>query len=289
MKKLFVKSVSLVILTALLSIIPHFPAQGAEPGAGERRYRGDLFVYLAFEGDLKESGDHGMKFLSPDDPGNNPDILAHTETIRSGYTTTVSIEFPVAVSHVYLIAPVVVAADDSPLTMVDAKVSLTVDGMTYFTDYSAGEIRKSTPLGQYQNSYLLSGGVGEGGETFIDTAVLTGASKIEYTVTLSSVFEPVPDENAEIADTQAPDGNDDVMQTSPEGDNGTETANGATAGSSAMADPSAQPAGDIVIESDKKKIDAGGLAAGIIVAAIALIMIAGGVFLSRRNDAGEND
>ena len=258
-------------------MIPRIPAQATEPDDGTRRYRGDLLVYLAFDGDLKESGDHGMKFLSPDDAENNPDIIANTDIIRSGYTTTVSIEFPVAVSHVYLLAPVVVTPDDSPLSMVDAKVSLTVDGMTYFSDFSAGEIKGATPTGQYENSYLLSGGITGGGETFIDPAVLTGASKIEYTVTLSSVYEPVPEETPA---AESPENPGEETAVSPEG-NVTEE------GMQTAADPSAPTPADIVIDGNKGKVDAGGLAAGIVVAVIAVLMIAGGILLSRRKESAE--
>ena len=153
-------------------------------------YEGDTTVYIGFGGDLSESGDWGMQYNSPDDGGNNTDIVASNATAKVGDTVTVSLEFPVAVSHAYWVAPVIVSSDDATeFGAVDATVTLSIDGKEVDIDASAGDAAWAEGTGQYVNSWRLYGGTNEWAAQYVPQEAFEGASKIEYTITINAIHE----------------------------------------------------------------------------------------------------
>jgi hypothetical protein len=153
-------------------------------------YEGDTTVYIGFGGDLSESGDWGMQYNSPDDGGNNTDIVASNATAKVGDTVTVSLEFPVAVSHAYWVAPVIVSSDDATeFGAVDATVTLFIDGKEVDIDASAGDAAWAEGTGQYVNSWRLYGGTNEWAAQYVPQEAFEGASKIEYTITINAIHE----------------------------------------------------------------------------------------------------
>lgn len=153
-------------------------------------YDGDATVYIGFGGDLDAAGDWGMQYNSPDDGGNNADIVATNATAKVGDTVTVSLEFPVAVSHAYWVAPVIVSSDDSTaFGAVDATVSLFVDGTEVDIDEAAGDASWQEGTGQYANSWRLYGGTNEWATQYVPQTVFEGAGKIEYKITINAIYE----------------------------------------------------------------------------------------------------
>lgn len=153
-------------------------------------YGGDATVYIGFGGDLNDTGDWGMCYNSPDDAGNNADIVAQNATAKVGDTVTVSLEFPVAISHAYWVAPVVVSSgDDVQFGAVDATVSLKLDGEDVDIDAGAGDAAWAEGTGQYANSWRLYGGTNEWATQYVAQDKYVGASKIEYTITINSINE----------------------------------------------------------------------------------------------------
>ena len=274
-----------------------FQVHAIEAENAGRLCRSDLLVYIAFDGDLRSAEDHGMQYLSPSDENVNPDIIATVKTARAGYTVTVSLEFPVAVSHVYLLAPVVVAANDTPLNSVDAKVSLKVDGTEVILDQSAGPLSWEEAVGEYENSFRLYGGLEEGGVSYIPAGALTGGTKIEYTITLESVYEPVPevitspdtgiDSEIDVAGNEFGDeGSADGSHSDVSGQDAGIQENADMTGASdiltnGQTDAQDASATQITLTDDGKEIDKQGLILGIVSGVVSLLMIAAGVILSR--------
>ena len=176
-------------------------------------YEGEAKVFIGFDGDLSESGDHGLIYNGEGDEVNRGDITAVNAMCGFGETVTVSLTLPKALHHAYLITPVIVPSDeDTEFSSVEAVVSLKIDGLS--TDVGPVPVVSAWAegIGQSNRAWRLYGGAIEDGIGYVGTGLFAGATKIEYTITLVSVYEvpedpkpePEPEIIPEIIDTPEP-------------------------------------------------------------------------------------
>ncbi|MBP1584662.1 MAG: hypothetical protein ILP17_03120 [Lachnospiraceae bacterium] len=175
-------------------------------------YEGEASVFVGFEGDLTESGDHGLIYNGPGDEGNCGDISAVTAMCGVGDTVTVSVTLPRALHHAYLVTPVIMPSEeDTSFSTVSAVVSLKVDGLATDLGPAPDPGAWADGIGLNERAWRLYGGANEEGTGTVGTALFAGATRIEYTITLVSAYEipkepePEPEPEPEIIPEPEPD------------------------------------------------------------------------------------
>ena len=226
-------------------------------------YEGESLVYIDFSGDV--AGGETHVYLGPGNENNSDSINATTATAAVGDTVTVSLEFPTAITHVHNVSPVIVpSAEDTSFAEMDISVALRIDGSDTVIDYMAGSPAWAEAVGDNENAWRICGGCDENGVAYVDSALFAGATKIEYIITVNSVFEEYHEPEPEVIEEIIPE----EQETVP----------------SEPVQP-VQPA-DIVIEDEN---DSKGLVVGILIAAVAVAMIAGGIYLSKERPPKDED
>lgn len=226
-------------------------------------YEGDATVYIAFDGDLAESGDHGLIYYGEGNESNSGDIEAVEAVAKVGDTITVTLTLPSALRHAYFISPVIVPEEGKEFSKVDVIVALNVDGSIIALDDTLTASAWQEAVGGVENTWRLYGGCDEAGTGTVEHDMFAGVTKIEYMITIVSLYEvpAEPEPEPEIIPEE--------VSPSPE----------VTATPDA---PASEPA------PVEEKTD-NGLILGIGIAVLAVIMIVAGAVLSRRKDPDEED
>ena len=175
LKKTVTGVCSAVLLTGAL-----LPGSFAQ--AEEEDFTGEADIFIAFGGSGEEAGEWGLSYAG-EGAAYEGSIKATDGKIKVGDTVTVSLEMPEAVSHMYYMAPVIVAEGISGL---EADVSVKFDGKETAIDFSQGKAWWYEGTGDYSDkqSIRLAGGYNEWAAQYISHE--TGWTKVEYTVTLKS-------------------------------------------------------------------------------------------------------
>lgn len=181
-KSAFKKAAAGILSAALLAsaLLPgSFKAQAAEED-----FTGEADVYIGFGGSGEAAGDWGLCYNSPDAEDNKGEIKATNGKIKVGDTVTVSLEMPEAVSHMYWMAPVVVAEGVSKL---EADVTVKFDGKDAAINKDAGKAwwYEKTGAVDEKHAIRLGAGYNEWADKYIEAA--TGWTKVEYTITLKTM------------------------------------------------------------------------------------------------------
>ncbi|MCR5477095.1 MAG: hypothetical protein K6E92_05690 [Lachnospiraceae bacterium] len=145
-------------------------------------YDGEATLYVGFGGDKDAEGDWAYQYNSPENEGNTEGITAVVETIKSGETKTVSLEFDSPVVNTWWMAPVLVAEGIGEM---DATVTCKIDGNEVEINSEDVDLWWYEGTGDYSEtqSIRLYGGFNEWGTQYI--AEPSGFTKVEYTVTLN--------------------------------------------------------------------------------------------------------
>ena len=234
-------------------------------------YEGEAKVFIGFDGDLSESGDHGLIYNGEGDEVNRGDITAVNAMCGFGETVTVSLTLPKALHHAYLITPVIVPSDeDTEFSSVEAVVSLKIDGLS--TDVGPVPVVSAWAegIGQSNRAWRLYGGAIEDGIGYVGTGLFAGATKIEYTITLVSVYEVPEDPKPEPEPVPEPEIIPEIIDT-PE----------------PVIDTPAPVMTEIQVEEETTNED---LVRGIVLAVFAVFLIVCGAVLSReKTDKADED
>ena len=226
-------------------------------------YEGESLVYIDFSGDV--AGGETHEYHGPGFEGNNESITAATATAMVGDTVTVSLSFPNAITHVHNISPVIVpSTEGTSFAEMDISVALRIDGSESPIDYMAGSPAWAEAVGNDETAWRLCGGCDEAGTSYVDPSLFAGATKIEYIITVNSVFEEYREPEPEVIEEMPPEPEPDIAS---------------------YDQPQPQQPADIVIEEENTSK---GLVIGIVIAVIALAMIVSGILLSRERPADED-
>ncbi len=233
-------------------------------------YEGEALVFIGFDGDLSESGDHGLIYNGPYDQGNCGDITTVNAEIRCGETVTVSLTLPKALHHAYVVTPVIIPLEEgAEFSFIDAAVSLKIDGSSTDTGSVPDVTAWPGAIGS-SNAWQIYGGAYEDGTGSIGTDLFAGATTIEYTITLNSVYEVprLPEPEPEIIPEEELDPivqEDDLIYLQPEEVIETE------------------------IPDDKYSDNGKGLVIGILLSVIAIVFIICGTVLSKQKPVTEEE
>lgn len=126
-------------------------------------------AFIAFGGDVEE-GDWGFQYYGDGAGSNSGDIVATNGEVKSGETTTLTLEFPSEVYYTWFVAPCFVVEDASkvsPESTFDVKVFL--DGEEVTTDLSAGKSCWAEGTGDYDETKCvrIGGGYNEWGDKYL--------------------------------------------------------------------------------------------------------------------------
>lgn len=127
-------------------------------------------AFIAFGGDLAAENDWGLQYYGDGAGSNAGDIVATNGEIKSGETTTLTLEFPSEVYYTWFTAPCFIvddAAAVSPDSTFDVKVYL--DGEEVTTDLSAGKSCWAEGTGDYTEAQCvrIGGGYNEWGDKYL--------------------------------------------------------------------------------------------------------------------------
>ena len=225
---------------------------------------GEATVFIAFDGDLAESGDHGLKYFGEGNEENAGDIEAVEAVAKVGDTVTVSLTLPSALRHAYFISPVIVPEEGTEYSKADVTVALNIDGSVIALDETLTARAWDEAVGGIESAWRLYGGADEEGSGTVEADLFAGVTKIEYMITINSLYE-VPKE---------PEPEPEIV---PEEPAPTEEVTPAPA---EPVQPEVQPVGN-----DSTK----GIVIGVVIAVIAVLMIIAGAVLSRKKDPEENE
>ncbi len=225
-------------------------------------YEGESLVYIDFSGDV--AGGETHVYQGPGNENNSDSITATTASALVGDTVTVSLQFPNAITHVHHISPVIVPSEEGKsFAEMDISVALRIDGSDTVIDYMAGSPAWAETVGDNENAWRICGGCDENGVLYVDPALFAGATKIEYIITVNSVFEEYREPEPEVIEEVVPDDTVEVVE---------------------PVRP-VQPA-DIVVEEENTSK---GLVIGVIIAIAAIAMIICGILLSKERPPREED
>lgn len=126
-------------------------------------------AFIAFGGDITE-GDWGFQYYGDGAASNAGDVVATNGEIKSGETTTLTLEFPSEVYYTWFTAPCFIVDDAnavSPESTFDVKVFL--DGVEVATDLSAGKSCWAEGTGDYsaEQCIRIGGGYNEWGDKYL--------------------------------------------------------------------------------------------------------------------------
>ena len=227
-------------------------------------YEGESLVYIDFSGDV--AGGETHEYHGPGYESNSDSITASTSTAMVGDTVTVSLNFPNAITHVHNISPVIVpSVEGTSFAEMDISVALRIDGSDTTIDYLAGSPAWAEAVGNNENAWRLCGGCNESGTAYVDPSLFAGATKIEYIITVNSIFEEYVEPEPEVIEEMPPEQEPDLVD---------------------YGQPVQEQPADIVIEEENTS---NGLVIGIIIAVVALAMIVCGILLSRERPPKEED
>lgn len=227
-------------------------------------YEGEARVFIAFDGDLAESGDHGLIYYGEGNEGNVGDIEALEAVAKAGDTVTVSLTLPSALRHAYFISPVIVPEEGTEFGKVDVSVALNIDGSVIALDDVITERAWGEAVGGIENAWRLYGGADETETGTVEADLFAGVTKIEYMITIGSIYE-VPKE---------PEPEPEIVPEEPAPEEIT---------SPAPAEPVQEE-----IPAPEENTDKG-LVTGIVIAVVAVLMIIAGALLSRKKDPEEKE
>ncbi len=225
-------------------------------------YEGESLVYIDFSGDV--AGGETHVYQGPGNENNSDSITATTASALVGDTVTVSLQFPNAITHVHHISPVIVPSEEGKsFAEMDISVALRIDGSDTVINYMAGSPAWAETVGDNENAWRICGGCDENGVLYVDPALFAGATKIEYIITVNSIFEEYREPEPEVIEEVVPD---DIVE---------------------VVEPvqPVQPA-DIVVEEENTSK---GLVIGVIIAIAAIAMIICGILLSKERPPREED
>ena len=225
-------------------------------------YEGEARVFIGFDGDLAESGDHGLVYYGEGNEGNAGDIDAVEAVAKVGDTVTVTLTLPSALRHAYFVSPVIVPTEGSEFSKVQAVVALNIDGSVIQLDDTLTARAWQEAVGGDETAWRLYGGCDETENVTVANDLFAGVTKIEYMITIVSLYEvPVePEPEPEIISEEVTPVQEVV--------------------------PTAEPVQEPVITEEKTD---NGMIIGIGIAILAVIMIVAGAVLSRRKDPDEED
>ncbi len=226
---------------------------------------GQARVFIAFDGDLSESGDHGLKYFGEENTENAGDIEAVEAYAMVGDTVTVSLTLPSALRHAYFVSPVIVPEEGKEYSKADVTVALNIDGSVIALDETLTARAWDEAVGGIESAWRLYGGADETGSGTVDAGIFAGITKIEYTVTINSLYE-VPEE-------PEPEPEPEIITEEPVTEE--------------TAAPSPVTTAEPQVQEPVEKGD-NGLAAGILLATLAVAMIIAGALLSRKKESGES-
>ena len=225
---------------------------------------GEARVFIAFDGDLAESGDHGLKYYGEGNEENAGDIEAVEALAKVGDTVTVSLTLPSALRHAYFVSPVIVPEEGTEYSKADVTVALNIDGSVIALDETLTAGAWDEALPGIESAWRLYGGADDAGSGTVEADLFAGVTKIEYRITINSLYE-VPKE-------PEPEPEPEVVSEEPAPEE--------------IAPAPVEPVSPEVpaVEDDSQK----GLVMGIVIAIIAVIMIIAGALLSRKKDPDES-
>ena len=222
---------------------------------------GEARVFVAFDGDLAESGDHGLVYYGEGNEGNAGDIEGVDAVAKVGDTVTVSVTLPSALRHAYFISPVIVPEEGTEFSKADVTVALNIDGSVIALDDTLTAKAWNEAVGGIDAAWRLYGGADETETGTVEADLFAGVTKIEYMITINSLYEVPKEPEPEIVPEEpAPE----VVEPAP----------------AEPVQPETPPAEE---KTDK------GLATGIAIAVVAVLMIITGAVLSRKKDPEESE
>ncbi len=224
---------------------------------------GEARVFIAFDGDLSESGDHGLKYFGEGNEENVGDIEAVEAYAKVGDTVTVSLTLPSALRHAYFISPVIVPEEGTQYSKADVTVALNIDGSVITLDDTITAKAWNETVGGIESAWRLYGGADEAGTGTVENDLFAGVTKIEYMITVNSLYE-VPKEPEPEPEIVPEEPAPEEIAPSP-------------------AEPVLPDTAPVSEKTDK------GLVTGIAIAVIAVIMIIAGAVLSRKKDPEEKE
>lgn len=128
------------------------------------------FAFIAFGGDLAADNDWGLQYYGDGAGSNAGDIVATNGEIKSGETTTLTLEFPSEVFYTWFTAPCFVVDDASAVSPDSTfEVKVLLDGEEVATDLSAGKSCWAEGTGDYSEAQCvrIGGGYNEWGDKYL--------------------------------------------------------------------------------------------------------------------------
>lgn len=126
-------------------------------------------AFIAFGGDITE-GDWGFQYYGDGAASNAGDIVATNGEIKSGETTTLTLEFPSEVYYTWFTAPCFIVDDVSAISPESTfEVKVFLDGEEVATDLSAGKSYWAEGTGNYTEAQCvrIGGGYNEWGDKYL--------------------------------------------------------------------------------------------------------------------------
>lgn len=156
-------------------------SEGGEAVLSEESYP----AFIAFGGDLAAENDWGFQYYGDGAASNAGDIVATNGELKSGETTTLTLEFPSEVFYTWFTSPCFVAEDAtaiSPSSTFDVKVYL--DDEEVAVDLAAGKTCWTEGTGDYTETQCvrIGGGYNEWGDKYVAESP-KGFTKLTFEVT----------------------------------------------------------------------------------------------------------
>lgn len=183
------------IFASMLAFAMMFSTLTITAAAEEEEY----LMFLAFGGDKEAENDWGFQYYGSDAAG----VTATNGTLKSGETTTLSLEFEKEVVYTWFTAPCMIVEDSSVISessKFDVKVFL--DDVEVTTDLSAGKSCWAEGTGDYagEQCIRIGGGYNEWGDKYLAESP-KGFKKISFEITPEIyVAAAAPESTAEPVD-----------------------------------------------------------------------------------------
>lgn len=141
-------------------------------------------AFIAIGADAEAENDWGFQYYGEGASSNAGDVVATNGELKSGETTTLTLEFPSPVVYTWFVAPCMIVDDSSTISSqstFDVKVYL--DGEEVAVDFAAGDLFWAEGTGDYSGEQCvrIAGGYNEWGAQYIEAPA--GFSSIAFEIT----------------------------------------------------------------------------------------------------------
>ena len=161
----------------------------------------EYYMFLMYEGDCKQTGDHGYSYYGKNANQNSGGIVAQDAVVKVGDTVTLQLTLPTPAIYTWRLAPVIVADGVVDLDYTINKVTLDSADVLDRVDMSVGEDAWwYEAVGAYDNKHAirLKGGYDEwqAGAKQMKTSPV-GFTEVAFSITINSiVYVEVENDNA---------------------------------------------------------------------------------------------